>query len=146
VRLRGGEPEILATSILEEARLPARLFAHLYRWSVEESYIRARRRPAACRSPLRRTHAGLSGLRLRSLSAMKHNLVRLLIGSSHDRGDLLKCLIQQLSIAPSTRFAQTAAFHDPIQGNSNPGAICRTRGRLKLTALGWTLSVQRERA
>jgi hypothetical protein len=37
VRLRGGETEILATSILKEARLPARLFAQLYhrRWSVE---------------------------------------------------------------------------------------------------------------
>jgi hypothetical protein len=39
VRLRGGETEVLATSVLDEARLPARLFAQLYhrRWSVEIS-------------------------------------------------------------------------------------------------------------
>jgi hypothetical protein len=45
VCLRGGETEVLATSILEEERLPARLFAQLYhrRWSVEESYKRQKR-------------------------------------------------------------------------------------------------------
>lgn len=45
VRLKGGETEVLATSVLDEQRLPARLFASLYhrRWSVEESYKRQKR-------------------------------------------------------------------------------------------------------
>jgi len=42
VRLKGGESEVLATSVLDEQRLPARVFGQLYhrRWSVEESYKR----------------------------------------------------------------------------------------------------------
>jgi len=45
VRLKGGETELLATSVLDEQRLPARLFAQLYhrRWGVEESYKRQKR-------------------------------------------------------------------------------------------------------
>jgi hypothetical protein len=45
VRLPGGECEVLATSVLEEQRLPARLFAPLYhrRWGVEEHYKRQKR-------------------------------------------------------------------------------------------------------
>ena len=39
---QGGETKVLATSVLEKQRLPARLFALLYRhrWGVEESYKR----------------------------------------------------------------------------------------------------------
>jgi hypothetical protein len=38
VKLKGGETEVLATTVLEETRLPARLFKDLYhrRWGVEE--------------------------------------------------------------------------------------------------------------
>jgi hypothetical protein len=45
VRLKGGDTEVLVTSVLEEERLPARLFAQLYhrRWSVEEHYKRQKR-------------------------------------------------------------------------------------------------------
>ena len=45
VRLKGGETEVLVTSILEEERLAARLFGQLYhrRWSTEESYKRQKR-------------------------------------------------------------------------------------------------------
>jgi hypothetical protein len=45
VRLKGGETEVLATSVLDEQRLPARVFGQLYqrRWSVEESYKRQKR-------------------------------------------------------------------------------------------------------
>lgn len=45
VRLPGGEIEVLATSILEEERLPARLFGALYhrRWGAEEGYKRQKR-------------------------------------------------------------------------------------------------------
>jgi hypothetical protein len=45
VRLPGGETEVLATSVLEEERLPARLFKALYhrRWGAEESYKRQKR-------------------------------------------------------------------------------------------------------
>lgn len=45
VRLKGGETEVLATSVLHEQRLPSRLFAQLYhrRWSVEEHYKRQKR-------------------------------------------------------------------------------------------------------
>ena len=45
VRLKGGETEVLATSVLDEQRLPARLFGQLYhrRWGVEESYKRQKR-------------------------------------------------------------------------------------------------------
>jgi hypothetical protein len=45
VRLPDGETEVLATSVLQEARLPARLFKALYhrRWTAEESYKRQKR-------------------------------------------------------------------------------------------------------
>jgi len=45
VRLKGGESEVLATSVLEAERIPARLFAQLYhkRWGVEEHYKRQKR-------------------------------------------------------------------------------------------------------
>ena len=45
VHLSGGETEVLATSVLDEKRLPARCFAALYhkRWSTEESYKRQKR-------------------------------------------------------------------------------------------------------
>ena len=134
VRLRGGETEVLATSVLDEARLPARLFAQLYhrRWSVEESYKRQKRwlevenlsgrsvlavrqdihakilalnlaamvRAVAQLLAARRFAARKRAYQVRAcaaLSAMKNNLVRFLIGSSHDRGGLLKRLIQPLS-------------------------------------------------
>lgn len=45
VRLKGGDTEVLATSVLDEQRIPERLFAQLYhrRWSVEEYYKRQKR-------------------------------------------------------------------------------------------------------
>ena len=45
VRLKGGDTEVLATSVLDEQRIPARLFAQLYhkRWGVEEHYKRQKR-------------------------------------------------------------------------------------------------------
>ena len=45
VRLKDGETQVLATSILDEQRLPTRLFGQLYqrRWSVEENYKRQKR-------------------------------------------------------------------------------------------------------
>ncbi len=45
VRLKGGETEILVTSVLDEQRLPSRLFAQLYhkRWGVEEHIKRQKR-------------------------------------------------------------------------------------------------------
>jgi hypothetical protein len=45
VRLKGGETEVLATSVLDAERIPARLFAQLYhkRWGVEEHYKRQKR-------------------------------------------------------------------------------------------------------
>lgn len=45
VRLKGGETEVLATAVLDEQRLPTRLFGQLYhrRWGVEESYKRQKR-------------------------------------------------------------------------------------------------------
>lgn len=45
VPLQGGETEVLATTVLEEERLPARLFKALYhrRWGAEESYKRQKR-------------------------------------------------------------------------------------------------------
>ncbi|MBK1720360.1 IS4 family transposase, partial [Thiocystis violacea] len=45
VRLPDGETEVLAPSILEEERLPARLFKALYhrRWGAEEGYKRQKR-------------------------------------------------------------------------------------------------------
>lgn len=154
VRLRGGETEVLATSVLDEARLPARLFAQLYhrRWSVEESYKRQKRwleienfsgrsvlavrqdihakilalnlaamvRAVAQLLATRRFAARTRAYKVRgcaALSAMKHNLVRLLIGTSRDPGSLLKCLIQQLAsavdaIRPDRSFPRT-----------NPGKI-----------------------
>jgi Transposase DDE domain len=45
VRLRGGETEVLITSLLDEQRYPTRLFAALYhqRWGVEEHIKREKR-------------------------------------------------------------------------------------------------------
>lgn len=45
VRLSGGDTEVLATSVLDAERIPARLFAQLYhkRWGVEEHYKRQKR-------------------------------------------------------------------------------------------------------
>ncbi len=45
VRLKGGETEVLATSVLEEDRLPTKAFKMLYhkRWSVEENIKRQKR-------------------------------------------------------------------------------------------------------
>jgi hypothetical protein len=136
VRLKGGETEVLATSILEEERLPARLFAALYhrRWPIEESYKRQKRwleiENLSGRSPLavqQDIHAKILALNLAArvravaqsiaarrfagrkqayqvrgcsaLSAMKDNLVRLLIGAHDDRLELLDRLISQLSMA-----------------------------------------------
>ncbi|KAA6185302.1 hypothetical protein F2Q65_09385 [Thiohalocapsa marina] len=46
VTLNGGDTEVLATTVLEEARLPARLFKALYhrRWGAEEGYKTAKLR------------------------------------------------------------------------------------------------------
>jgi hypothetical protein len=154
VRLRGGETEVLATSVLDEARLPARLFAQLYhrRWSVEESYKRQKRwlevENLSGRSVLavrQDIHAKILALNLAAmvravaqllaarrfaarkrtyqvracaaLSAMNNNLVRFLIGSSHDRGGLLKRLIQQLSSSVD------AVRPDRSFPRSNPGKL-----------------------
>lgn len=154
VRLRGGETEVLATSVLDEARLPARLFAQLYhrRWSVQESYKRQKRwlevENLSGRSVLavrQDIHAKILALNLAAmvravaqwlaarrfaarkrtyqvracaaLSAMKNNLVRFLIGSSHDRGGLLKRLIQQLSSSVD------AVRPDRSFPRSNPGKL-----------------------
>jgi len=45
VRLKGGETEVLVTSVLDAERIPARLFGQLYhkRWGVEEHYKREKR-------------------------------------------------------------------------------------------------------
>jgi hypothetical protein len=116
VPLRRGETEILATSILEEARLPVRLFARLHHrhWSVEERFKRQKRwlevenfsgrsvlamrqdihtkilalnlaamvRAVAHLRATRRFAARQRAYQVRAcaaLSAMKNNLVRLLI-------------------------------------------------------------------
>lgn len=136
VRLKGGETEVLATSILDEKRLPARLFAQLYhrRWGVEESYKRQKRwgeiENLSGRSVLavrQDIHATILAMNLAAmvrnvaqlmatrrfahrklayqvrgcsaLSAMKNNLVRLLIADPIDRQRLLEALIRQLSSA-----------------------------------------------
>jgi hypothetical protein len=52
-----------------------------------------------------------------ALSAMKNNLVRFLIGSSRDRGGLLKRLIQQLSSSVD------AVRPDRSFPRSNPGKL-----------------------
>jgi len=45
VRLKGGQTEVLVTSVIEETRLPAKAFKALYhkRWSVEENIKRQKR-------------------------------------------------------------------------------------------------------
>jgi hypothetical protein len=136
VRLKGGETEVLATSILDEQRLPARLFGQLYqrRWGVEESYKRQKRwaeiENLSGRSVLavrQDIHAKILAMNLAAmvrnvaqliatrrfahrkfayqvrgcsaLSAMKNNLVRLLVADPIDRQRLLEALIRQLSSA-----------------------------------------------
>ena len=136
VRLPDGETEVLATSILEEERLPARLFKALYhrRWGAEESYKCQKRwleiENVSGRSVLavqQDIHAKVLALNLASmvrglaqliasrrhaarryayqvrwtssLSAMKHTLVRLLIGTVHAPSTLLTQAILALSDA-----------------------------------------------
>jgi hypothetical protein len=146
VRLKGGETEVLATSILEEQRLPTPLFGQLYhrRWGVEENYKRQKRwaeiENLSGRSVLavrQDIHAKILAMNLAAmvrnlaqliatrrfahrkfayqvrgcsaLSAMKNNLVRLLIAGPIDRESLLVLLLRQLSravdaVRPSRSF------------------------------------------
>lgn len=136
VRLKGGDTEVLATSVLEEKRLPARVFGQLYhrRWGVEESYKRQKRwaeiENLSGRSVLavrQDIHAKILAMNLAAmvrnvaqlnakqrfahrkrtyqvkacstLSAMKNNLVRLLVADPIDRQRLLEALIRKLSSA-----------------------------------------------
>jgi hypothetical protein len=154
VRLKGGETEVLVTSILDEERLPARLFGQLYhrRWNTEESYKRQKRwleienisghSVLAVRQDV---HAKILALNLTAmlravaqliaarhfdsrkyayqvvwcsaLSAMKHNIVRLVTGLTHDRLDLLNRLIRQLCSAVD------AIRPDRSFPRSNPGKL-----------------------
>ncbi|WP_200348821.1 IS4 family transposase [Halochromatium glycolicum] len=136
VTLRGGETEVLATSVLEEERLPARLFAALYhqRWSAEEHIKRQKRwaeienfsgrSPLAMRQDIQarilamnlaamvRNVAQLLAERrfahrrfryqvraCSTLSAMKDNLVRLLLGDGEQQRRLLERLVLHLASA-----------------------------------------------
>jgi hypothetical protein len=154
VRLKGGETEVLATSVLEEKRLPARLFGQLYhrRWSVEESYKRQKRwaeiENLSGRSVLaarQDIYAKILAMNLAAmvrnvaqliaarrfahrrrtyqvqacstLSAMKHNLVRLLIADPIGRQHLLVALIRQLSSAVE------AVRPDRSFPRNNPGKL-----------------------
>lgn len=157
VRLKGGETEVLATSILEETRLPARLFGPLYhrRWSTEESFKRQKRwleiENLSGRSFLtvqQDVHAKILSLNLAAmvravaqllakrrfaerryayqvrwsstLSAMKHTLVRLLLGTRQQRMDLLAPLIGRLSEATdAVRPERSYPRHNP--GQLRPG-------------------------
>lgn len=157
VRLRGGETEVLATSVLEEERLPARLFGALYhkRWSAEEHIKRQKRwaeienlsgrsalavrqdiqakslamnlaamvRNLAQRLAERRYAHRQFRYQVRAcstLSAMKDNLVRLLLGEGDQQRRLLERLILHLASAvdavrPDRRFPR----QNP--GKLNPG-------------------------
>ena len=148
VCLKGGETEVLATSVLDEQRLPTRLFGQLYhrRWGVEESYKRQKRwaeienlsgrSVLAARQDLQakilamnlaamvRNVAQLIATRrfahrkfayqvrgCSALSAMKNNLVRLLLPGTIDRQPLVQALIRHLSSAvdavrPDRSFAR----------------------------------------
>ena len=136
VRLKDGETQVLATSILDEQRLPTRLFGQLYqrRWGVEENYKRQKRwaeiENLSGRSVLavrQDIHAKILAMNLAAmvrnvaqliatrrfahrklayqvrgcsaLSAMKNNLVRMLIADPIDRQCLLEALLRQLSSA-----------------------------------------------
>ena len=136
VRLKGGETEVLASSILAKQRLPTRLFGQLYhrRWGGEENYKRQKRwaeiENLSGRSVLavrQDIHAKILAMNLAAmvrnvaqliatrrfahrkfayqvrgcstLSAMKNNLVRLLIAGPIDRQRILEPLLRQLSRA-----------------------------------------------
>ena len=154
IRLKGGETEVLATSVLDEERLPARLFAQLYhkRWGVEE-HIKRQKRWAEIEnlsgrsllavrqdiqakilamnlSAMVRNVAQLIATRrfahrklayqvraCSALSAMKHNLVRLLFADPGERRRLLEDLIQYLC------GAVEAVRPDRSFPRSNPGKL-----------------------
>lgn len=136
VRLKGGDTEVLATSVLDEQRIPDRLFGELYRrrWGVEEGYKRLKcwaeienvsgrsllavrqdvhakvlaynlasmlRNVAQClaerRYAERKCRYQVRGCS--SLSAMKNNLVRLIVSGPAGRQRLLEALLRQLSEA-----------------------------------------------
>jgi hypothetical protein len=136
VRLKGGETEVLVTSVLDAERIPARLFGQLYhkRWGVEE-HIKREKRWAEIENFSGRSvlairqdiHAKILAMNLTAmvrnvaqlladrrfahrkrryqvratsaLSAMKHNLVRLLFADPNARHDLLALLARSLSDA-----------------------------------------------
>jgi hypothetical protein len=136
VRLKGGETEVLVTSVLDAERIPARLFGQLYhkRWGVEE-HIKREKRWAEIENFSGRSvlairqdiHAKILAMNLTAmvrnvaqlladrrfahrkrryqvratsaLSAMKHNLVRLLFDDPDARHDLLALLARNLSDA-----------------------------------------------
>lgn len=154
VRLKGGETEVLPTSVLDEKRLPARVFGQLYhrRWSVEESYKRQKRwaeiENLSGRSLLavrQDIHAKILAMNLAALvrnvaqliatrrfaqrkhtyqvracstrSAMKNNLVRLLVADPIDRQPLVETLIRPLSSAVE------AVRPDRSFPRNNPGKL-----------------------
>jgi hypothetical protein len=84
VTLRGGETEVLATSVLEEERLPARLFGALYhkRWSAQEHIKRQKRwtevENLSGRSPLAVRQDIQAKILAMNLAAMLRNVAQLL--------------------------------------------------------------------
>ena len=154
VRLKGGATEVLATSVLDAERIPARLFGQLYhtRWGVDDHTEREKRWPAienfsgpsvlAIRQDI---HAKILAMNLTAmvrnvaqllakrrfaprkydhqvracsaLSAMKHNLVRLVFSDPKERRGLLEDLAQSLSSAVE------AVRPDRSFPRNNPGKL-----------------------
>jgi hypothetical protein len=116
VRLKGGETEVLATSVVGEERLPARLFGQLYhrRWGVEEHFKRQKR------------WAEIENLSGRSLLAVRQDIQAKILAMN------LAAMVRNLAqLIASRRFAHRRRAYQ-VRGCSALSAMKNTLVRLLL--------------
>ncbi|MTW22407.1 IS4 family transposase [Allochromatium palmeri] len=118
VRLQGGETEVLATTVLEEERLPARLFKALYhrRWGAEESYKRQKR------------WVEIENVSGRSLLAVQQDVHAKILALN------LSSLVRFVAQLITTRRSQQRHYRYQVRWTSTLSAMKNTFVRLLLAA------------
>ena len=114
VRLSGGETEVLATSVLDAERIPARLFAQLYhkRWGVEEHYKRQKR------------WAEIENLSGRSLLAIRQDIHAKVLAMN------LAAMVRKVAqLLADRRFAHRARYYQ-VRASSTLSAMKNSLVRL----------------
>jgi hypothetical protein len=114
VRLKGGETQVLATSILDEQRLPTRLFSPLYRrrWGVEEHYKRQKR------------WAEIENLSGRSVLAVRQDIHAKILAMN------LAGMVRNLAQFVATRRFAQRSFAYPARGCNAPSVMKNNLVRL----------------